>query len=83
MNWYDSVIWILAYAIHGEVIKSAMGINHTNEVAENRKGFRLPSSDKWELAACYKGSSASEATADYNNTAATQAAAWYRPNSGG
>jgi formylglycine-generating enzyme required for sulfatase activity len=57
-------------------------------------GFRLPSSNEWELAARWrndavntvsgytnpyftKGNSASGATADYNDTAANDAVAWY------
>jgi formylglycine-generating enzyme len=62
------------------------------------KGFRLPTSMEWELAARYRGSdstnailsngiywtkgnSASGATANYSNAAATGAVAWYSLNS--
>ena len=50
------------------------------------KGFRLPTSNEWELAARYKdginwtpGNYASGATADYNDVAATAAVAVIRP----
>jgi formylglycine-generating enzyme required for sulfatase activity len=64
-------------------------------------GFRLPSSNEWELAARWRGSdptntvsgytnpyftkgdSASGATADYNDTAASGDVAWYDGNAGG
>ena len=72
-----------------------------NSVTANAaaKGFRLPTSMEWELAARYRGSnstnailrngiywtkgnSASGATADSSNAAATGAVAWYGLNSG-
>jgi formylglycine-generating enzyme required for sulfatase activity len=60
-------------------------------------GFRLPTSDEWELAARWRndatnavngynnpwftmGNSASGATSDYGNMAATGAVAWYKSN---
>lgn len=51
------------------------------------KGFRLPTSDEWQLAARYKdgstwtpGTYASGATAPYTDTNATEAVAWYAPS---
>ncbi|MGE5604628.1 MAG: formylglycine-generating enzyme family protein [Bacteroidota bacterium] len=52
------------------------------------KGFRLPTSDEWELAARYKdgstwtaGNYASGAAAAYTDAVATAAVAWYHENS--
>jgi len=68
-------------------------------VDTSANGFRLPSSNEWELAARWReddstntvsgysnpyftqGNSASGVTADYNNSTATGAVAWYYDNS--
>jgi sulfatase modifying factor 1 len=86
-----------------EVIKDSRDSNDTacdGAVAgSSATGFRLLSSNEWELAARWRsddtntvtgysnpwftqGDSASGATADYNNSTATEAVAWYNINSG-
>lgn len=66
VDWYDSVVWSNAlsemlgyqpvYTYQGEVIRN---VNHRiaceNAVLENTNGFRLLTSDEWELAARYQG----------------------------
>ncbi|HBE78008.1 MAG TPA: hypothetical protein DDW65_09550 [Firmicutes bacterium] len=60
----------------------------TVTVVSTAKGFRLPTSDEWELAARYQngstwtpGTYASGATASYTDSGATKVAAWYGDNS--
>ncbi|MDH5716002.1 MAG: formylglycine-generating enzyme family protein, partial [Spirochaetia bacterium] len=80
------------------VTYGTLGSEDDPYVNPNAKGFRLPTSDEWELAAryiddantngtldsgeYYPGSYASGATADYNNATATGLVAWYYANSG-
>ncbi len=75
VDWYDSIVWCNAiseylgydpvYAIDGEVIRGASGISNTDVVAEDRDGFRLPTSLEWELAARYQGSNSSYGAIEY------------------
>ncbi len=80
------------YKYSGGVIKNSTDANATacdNATADlNSKGFRLPTSMEWELAARYKdrsnwtpGNYASGATAPYTDVSATSAVAWYNVNS--
>ncbi len=75
VNWYDSILWCNAlseykgympvYTVGGEVLRDATGIDHSDVVAEDRDGFRLPTSEEWELAARYKGSDSSHGAIEY------------------
>lgn len=70
VSWYDSMVWTNAlsemlgyvpvYTYQGSVIKDAKNTRACdNAVQENTKGFRLPLSNEWELAARYKGDDSS------------------------
>ena len=78
------------YKSGGNPIKNATDTVTCDTVVPDNsaKGFRLPTSMEWELAARYKdgrswtpGAYASGATADTNNTEATKAVAWCFENS--
>jgi len=69
-------------------VDTAAGHEDNPYVNPNARGFRLPTSDEWELGGRYKdgstwttGNYASGATAGYKDEAATQAVAWYSDNS--
>ena len=101
VSWRDSIVWCNAlsemvgldpvYTHNSAVIKDATNVTACdNAVQEERNGFRLPTSDEWELAARYNdgqawtpGHYASGASANTGNAAATQAVAWYSANSVG
>ena len=79
VSWYDSIVWCNAvskylgydpvYTIDGEVLRDAEKLivenAHENVVAENNNGFRLPTSNEWELAARYKGTDSSYGAIEY------------------
>ncbi len=108
----DSLVWCNAlsemlgfdpvYRFFGNVLRDATRVGDCDDVVlGNTRGFRLPTSHEWELAARYQGNDsshgailrdglywtpgnyASGATANHENTSATQAVAWYDANSGG
>ncbi|MGE5606625.1 MAG: formylglycine-generating enzyme family protein, partial [Bacteroidota bacterium] len=77
------------YRYNGAIVKNAKDATACDNVTavSTAKGFRLPTSNEWELAARYKdgknwtpGNYASGATADYNNAIATAAVAVYGAN---
>jgi formylglycine-generating enzyme required for sulfatase activity len=81
------------YTYSGAIVRDSRDSNTTAcdnaTTVSTAKGFRLPTSNEWELAARYKdgstwtpGNYASGATAAYTDVAATQAVAWYWDNSG-
>lgn len=61
ISWFDCIVWCNAlseyqgdipfYTNSGRVIKNATQIDHVYVEEEKNKGFRLPSSNEWELAA--------------------------------
>lgn len=76
VNWSDSIVWCNAlseylgydpvYRHHGEIIRNARNVilcNHAQQ--EDRDGFRLPTTDEWELAARYRGSDSSSGAIEY------------------
>ena len=107
VNWYDSVKFANALSeyctaaglepvyMNGNTPLRSGNISPTIE--SNANGFRLATSEEWELAARFKsyngdgnitesgeyypGNYASGATAGYNNDTATKAVAWYYDNS--
>lgn len=117
VSWYDSIVWCNALSEmlgydpvymfedsqgYREIVRNATKIDHLHVEEREKNGFRLPTSNEWELAARYKGSNrshraieypggsgnywtpgnyASGATANVNNTAASQKVSWYRVNS--
>ena len=101
VSWRDSIVWCNAlsemlglnpvYTYRGNVIKNSTNATACdNAVQENRNGFRLPTSNEWQVAARYidgtswtPGNYASGASANTDNATATQAVAWYRANAGG
>jgi len=79
INWYDSIVWCNAisemlgydpvYTIDGEVLRDSEELTdqdpHEDVVAEDRNGFRLPTSMEWELAARYRGSDSSHGAIEH------------------
>lgn len=81
IDWYHAVVWCNAlsellhydpvYTVQGEVLKDATSTMIGEEMLvyfieqEERDGFRLPTSDEWELAARYKGSNSSYGAIEY------------------
>ncbi len=71
VSWRDSIVWMNAlsdmmsgytpvYTSQGSVIKDSTNLTAFDDVVQaNTDGFRLPTSDEWELAARYKGSDSS------------------------
>ncbi|MEW5817277.1 MAG: SUMF1/EgtB/PvdO family nonheme iron enzyme [Spirochaetota bacterium] len=104
-EWYNAktgTSYTCVYTYSSTIIRDSRDTNATacdNAVPSyTATGFRLLSSNEWELAARWRndatntvagytdpyftqGDSASGATADYNDAAATQAVAWYDANS--
>ena len=71
VSWRDSIVWANAlsemlgftpvYTYQGNVIKDSTNATACdNAVQENTNGFRLPTSNEWELAARYKGNDSSD-----------------------
>ena len=79
VGWYGSIVWCNAisemlgydpvYTIDGEVLRDSQELIdedlHEDVVAEDRNGFRLPTSREWELAARYKGSDSSHGAIEH------------------
>ena len=72
------------------ITDSTPGSQDDPYVKTDATGFRMLTSNEWELAARYKngsswtpGNYASGATADYTNASATEQVTWYSDNSGG
>ncbi len=69
VNWLDSIVWANAlsellhynpvYRYQGVVIKDATGTDIGYAIQEDTNGFRLLTSDEWELVARYKGNDSS------------------------
>ena len=70
VSWRDSIVWTNAlsemvgydpvYTYQGSVVRDSTNATACeNAVQENTDGFRLPTSDEWELAARYKGNDSS------------------------
>lgn len=69
VSWGDSIVWCNAlsemlgfdpvYTYQGNVIKDSTHPTAGDPVQENTNGFRLPTSNEWELAARYKGNDSS------------------------
>ena len=78
VNWRDSIVWCNAlsemlgyepvYTHQRAVIRDSINARACdNAYAENRNGFRLPTTDEWELAARYAGDDASHGAIEVNN----------------
>jgi len=75
INWYDSIVWCNAlseymgytpiYTVNGQVVRDVTNIDHQDVVAEEEDGFRLLTSNEWELAARYQGSNSSHGALEY------------------
>ncbi len=76
VSWYDCIVWTNAlsellgyepvYTYNGEVIKDATDTEAgDNAVQEGGTGFRLPTSNEWELAARYKGADDSHGAIEF------------------
>ncbi len=83
VNWRDSIVWTNAlsemmdldpvYTYEGNVIRDATSrIACVNATQENNNGFRLPTSNEWELAARYKGD-------DSSHGAISRGGLWWTP----
>lgn len=70
VSWSDSIVWCNAlseylgydpvYRYNGEIIRDAKdSYICANAQHEDRNGFRLPTSDEWELASRYRGTDSS------------------------
>ena len=95
VSWYDSIVWCNAlseymeyspvYTIDGEDITSSAEIDHTDVMAEDRNGFRLPTSDEWELAARWRGTDTTntvqEVINEINFAVPTDGIYWTKGNS--
>ncbi len=66
ISWYDSLVWCNAlseykglkpvYFFKGEIARNANKLDHEEVIMKkDANGFRLPTSDEWELAARYIG----------------------------
>ena len=76
VSWYDTVVWCNAlseymelepvYTYQGELLKDATDRTAgNNAVAGEGNGFRLPTSDEWELAARYRGNDSDHGAVAY------------------
>lgn len=75
VSWYDSIVWANSlsdmlgyepvYTQNGAVIKNATGVVYTDVVAEDKDGFRLPTSLERELSARYKGRDSSHGAIEF------------------
>ncbi len=76
LNWYDAVVWCNAlseylgytpvYTFQGEVYRDANDRSSGRNLTTLRvQGFRLPTSDEWELAARYRGGDRSHGAFEY------------------
>lgn len=75
-NWYDAVVWCNAlseyldytpvYTFQGQVYRDATDRSAgSNLTARKVQGFRLPTTDEWELAARYRGRDRSHGAIEY------------------
>lgn len=91
-NYQNGTSLSCAYSFDGSVIKDASNKSEANgsgvNVDVNSKGYRLPTTMEWELAARYQdgktwtpGNYACGAKGPFTDSLATDAVAWYRDNS--
>ncbi len=99
VNWYNCIVWCNAlsemlgyeavYTDGDEILRDGSdedGLDKT--VVEDVDGFRLPTTEEWELAARYKNGSSwtpgnRASGASKSDNSATAEVAWYRSNTGG